>query len=85
MTPLRMPETGPLAGIVVVDATDSRGEMCGRLLADMGACVLKIEPINGVNSRKLAPFDSGDGESLYWAHVGAGKYSISINFFNIFR
>lgn len=80
MTPLRMPETGPLAGIVVVDATDSRGEMCGRLLADMGACVLKIEPIKGVNSRKLAPFDSGDGESLYWAHVGAGKYSISINF-----
>jgi len=80
VTPLRMPETGPLAGIVVVDATDSRGEMCGRLLADMGACVLKIEPINGVNSRKLAPFDSGDGESLYWAHVGAGKYSISINF-----
>jgi crotonobetainyl-CoA:carnitine CoA-transferase CaiB-like acyl-CoA transferase len=54
--------------------------MCGRLLADMGACVLKIEPIKGVNSRKLAPFDSGDGESLYWAHVGAGKYSISINF-----
>jgi len=80
VTPLRMPETGPLAGIVVVDATDSRGEMCGRLLADMGACVLKIEPIKGVNSRKLAPFDSGDGESLYWAHVGAGKYSISINF-----
>ena len=56
VTPLRMPETGPLAGIVVVDATDSRGEMCGRLLADMGACVLKIEPIKGVNSRKLAPF-----------------------------
>jgi len=80
VTPLRMPETGPLAGIVVVDATDSRGEMCGRLLADMGACVLKIEPIKGVNSRKLAPFDSGDGESLYWAHVGAGKYSISLNF-----
>ena len=77
---VRIPETGPLAGVVVVDATDARGEMCGRLLADLGACVLKIEPIEGVNSRKLGPFDSGDRESLYWAHVGAGKHSISLNF-----
>ena len=76
---VRIPETGPLAGVVVVDATDARGEMCGRLLADLGACVLKIEPIEGVDSRRLGPFDSGDRKSLYWAHVGAGKHSISVN------
>jgi crotonobetainyl-CoA:carnitine CoA-transferase CaiB-like acyl-CoA transferase len=80
MSAVRIPETGPLAGVVVVDATDARGEMCGRLLADLGACVLKIEPIEGVNSRRLGPFDSGDRKSLYWAHVGAGKHSISLNF-----
>ena len=80
VTTFQVPEAGPLAGVVVVDATDSRGEMCGRLLADLGASVFKIEPVNGVNSRKLGPFDLEDGESLYWAHVGAGKYSISINF-----
>ena len=72
-------EIGPLAGVLVIDASDSRGEMCGRMLADLGACVLKIEPHDGVNTRSLRPIDVSNGESLYWAHVGAGKQSLSMN------
>ena len=76
MSKSETPEIGPLAGILVIDATDSRGEMCGRLLADLGACVIKVEPPGGVNSRHMKPNDDVTGESLYWAHVGAGKQSV---------
>src|SRR5688500_16687387 len=58
--------------------TDSRAELAGRLLADLGAEVLRIEPREGVDSRRRAPFDQRpgtDGRSLYWSAVGMGKRS----------
>ena len=64
----------PLDGIRVIDATTRWGEMAGRVLAELGAEVVKIEPPGGCDSRRLAPFDGG--ESLYWACVGAGKKSV---------
>ena len=48
---------GPLAGIRVLDLATERAELAGRMLADLGADVLKIEPPGGVRSRHLAPFD----------------------------
>ena len=79
MSKSELPGIGPLTGTLVIDASDSRGEMCGRLLADLGACVIKIEPPEGVNSRHLKPTDHVTGESLYWAHVGAGKQSVVVD------
>jgi len=76
MSKSEMSGIGPLTGTLVIDASDSSGEMCGRLLADLGACVIKIEPPGGVNSRHMKPSDDITGESLYWAHVGAGKQSV---------
>ena len=68
-----------LAGIRVLDLTDQRAELTGRLLADLGAEVLKIEPPTGSPARRIAPFDerpgAGPGRSLYWAAVGLGKQS----------
>ena len=67
-----------LAGIRVVDLTTDRGELAGRVLADLGADVLKVEPIEGSRSRALPPFDERPGRqsgSLYWAAVGRGKRS----------
>ncbi|MDE0661976.1 MAG: CoA transferase [Gammaproteobacteria bacterium] len=64
----------PLDGIRVIDATTRWGELAGRVLAELGAEVVKIEPPQGCESRRLGPFD-GD-ESLYWACVGAGKKSV---------
>jgi crotonobetainyl-CoA:carnitine CoA-transferase CaiB-like acyl-CoA transferase len=69
---------GLLTGTRVLDLADSRAELAGRLLADLGAEVLKIEPPDGVDSRRRAPFDErpgSDGRSLYWASVGIGKRS----------
>ncbi|MBT5774516.1 MAG: CoA transferase, partial [Dehalococcoidia bacterium] len=77
------PSTAPLlAGVRVIDATNDRGELAGRLLADLGAEVIKIEAPEGVRSRRLPPFDERpghEGESLYWAAVGLGKRSVVLD------
>ncbi len=48
--------------------------MAGRILAELGAEVIKVEPPGGCESRTLPPF-AGD-ESLYWASLGVGKRSV---------
>ena len=64
----------PLTGVRVVDATTRWGEMAGRILAELGAEVIKLEPADGCDSRRVGPFH--EGESLYWAAMGAGKHSV---------
>ena len=67
----------------MVDCTTERGELAGRLLADLGADVVKIEPPDGSQSRRRGPFVAGaegqlDG-SLYWAAVSLGKKSRTVD------
>ena len=62
----------PLEGVRVVDLADERGELCGRLLADLGADVLRVEPPGGGTSRHLPPF-APDGTSLYFAYRNTNK------------
>ena len=69
-----MSRAPPLADIRVIDATNRWGELAGRVLAELGADVIKVEPPGGCESRRIGPFD-GD-ESLYWACLGAGKESV---------
>jgi len=54
-----MPAPAPLAHLRVVDLTDLRGAFAGRLLADLGADVVKVEPPGGDPGRLRAPF-AGD-------------------------
>ncbi|MGK2965131.1 MAG: CaiB/BaiF CoA transferase family protein [Tepidiformaceae bacterium] len=73
----------PLDGIRVIDIANHRGELGGRLLADLGAEVIKVEPPGGSPSRRMAPFRDGrEGEpdgSLYWASVSLGKKSVVLD------
>lgn len=81
------PTDGPLAGIRVLDLATERAELAGRMLADLGADVLKIEPPEGARARRLAPLDERpdaprDGDaprSLYWAALGVGKRSFVLD------
>ena len=69
-----------LQGVRVLDLAGLRGEMAGRVLADMGAEVIKIEPPGGVAARRLPPFsESEPNRSLYWAAMGFGKRSVVID------
>ncbi|HJQ82878.1 MAG TPA: CoA transferase, partial [Candidatus Binatia bacterium] len=49
----------PLAHLRVVDLTDVRGALAGRIFADLGADVLKVEPPGGDPDRVRAPFAGG--------------------------
>ena len=69
-----------LDGIRVLDLATSRAEMAGRVLSDMGAEVIKVEPPWGTPSRTLPPFsDDEPDRSLYWAAMGFGKRSVVID------
>lgn len=53
-----MPDTtqAALADLRVLDLTDITGALCAKLLGDMGADVIKVEPPDGDPLRKLGPF-----------------------------
>ena len=56
---------GPLAGLRVVEATTTwAGPMCGCLLADYGADVVKVEHPQGENARRSPPFLPGTDPPL---------------------
>ena len=67
----------PLEGLRVVDMADEKGELAGRLLADFGADVVRVEPPTGARSRKLHPMDGDD--SLYFAWRDSNKKGISLD------
>lgn len=69
--------TYPLAQLRVVEITDGKGEMCGRLLADMGAEVILVEPPQGLASRQQQPVYQG--ESLHFASHNANKRSVALD------
>ena len=55
-----MPSNLPLAGIRVIEFTHMvMGPTCGMLLADLGADVIKVEPLKGDNTRRLLGSGAG--------------------------
>jgi len=73
---------GGLSGYRALDLTDSRGFLCGKILADLGADVIKVEPPGGDPSRSLGPFyhDEPDPErSLLWWAYNTSKRGITLD------
>ena len=66
----------------VIDLADDRGIFCGRVLADLGAEVIKVEPTAGDPARRIGPFhrDEPDVEnSLFWQLYAANKKSAALD------
>ncbi|GAA4696473.1 CoA transferase [Nocardioides conyzicola] len=70
----------PLEGITVVDFSRVlAGPTCGRMLADAGARVIKVErPDTGDDTRLMGPF-AQDGSSEYYRFANLGKESICLD------
>ena len=66
----------------VLDLTEGGYLITGKILGDLGAGVVKIEPPEGSPSRNIAPFykDIPDSEkSLFWFAYNTNKRSITLN------
>ena len=69
----------PLSGIRIVDLTSLLpGGIATRLLADLGAEVVKVEPPGGEAGRRFPPLD--DGISVYYRLTAGGK---KVHFFDL--
>lgn len=71
-----------LSGIRVIELAHERCAFAGKLLADMGADVIVIEPLTGAASRGYAPFvdDVPDPErSLNWWHYNTSKRGVALD------
>jgi CoA:oxalate CoA-transferase len=68
----------PLSGITVVDFTHNiAGPFASLVLRDLGARVIKIEPVGGDDARTWPPF--ADGVGTAFAAFNRGKESVAIN------
>ncbi|HXX59534.1 MAG TPA: CoA transferase [Dehalococcoidales bacterium] len=71
-----------LEGCRVLDLADERGAYCGRMLADFGADVVKIEPVTGDLSRNTSPLyenKAGADNSFYFYSLNMNKRGITLN------
>lgn len=74
-----------LESIRILDLTDEKGLLCARILADLGADVIKIEKPGGDDARRIGPFyhDMPDSEkSLFWFAHNLNKRGITLNIEN---
>jgi crotonobetainyl-CoA:carnitine CoA-transferase CaiB-like acyl-CoA transferase len=75
-------DVAPLAGVRVLELAGVEGQYCGKLLGDMGADVIKIEPLAGDAVRRTGPF-AGDrpdpNRSLPFWYYNTSKRGITLD------
>jgi crotonobetainyl-CoA:carnitine CoA-transferase CaiB-like acyl-CoA transferase len=74
--------SGPLESTQVLDLTDEIGFLCGKILGDLGAEVIKVEPPGGAPSRQIGPYvdnEPGSERSLYWEAYNNNKKGITLD------
>ncbi len=74
--------TAGLGPYRVLDLTDYKGFLCGKIFADLGADVIKVEPPGGDTARGMGPFFGGAPhreKGLYWMAYNTGKRGITLD------
>jgi crotonobetainyl-CoA:carnitine CoA-transferase CaiB-like acyl-CoA transferase len=77
-----MNKNSVLGSCRVLDLTDERGFLCGKILADLGADVIKIEKPGGDESRNKGPYfgdDPNPENSLNWLAYNLNKRGITLD------
>ncbi len=73
---------GMLSPYRVLDLTNEKGLLCGKLLADLGADVIKVEKPGGDSARKVGPFyhdEPHPEKSLFWFAYNTNKRGITLD------
>ncbi|MDE2894851.1 MAG: CoA transferase, partial [Chloroflexota bacterium] len=71
-----------LDGLRVIEVGDEVSAYAGKLLAGLGADVIKVEPPEGCSTRNIGPFyedEPGPERSLFWWHYSIGKRSLTLD------
>ena len=79
---MNAPPAAALDDLRVIDLSDEIGAYCGKLLADMGADVIKVEPPEGDPVRGQAPFvedEPGSERSLSFWYYNTSKRGITLD------
>ena len=74
--------SGPLQDLRVVEYADELGQLAAKLLADMGADVIKVEPPGGSSARTVGPFvndEPGQNRSLNFWYFNTNKRSVILD------
>src|SRR5579884_334764 len=75
-------DEGALAGYRVLDLCEPWGQYCGKLLADLGADLIKVEPPDGDPARALGPFKDDRTHlegSLFFTYYNTNKRSLALD------
>ncbi|MGP0029389.1 MAG: CaiB/BaiF CoA transferase family protein [Acidimicrobiales bacterium] len=73
---------GALSGVRVVELASEHGAFAGKMLADLGAEVIVVEPPGGHATRRFEPFLDdvpGAERSLWWWHYNTSKLSVLLD------
>lgn len=73
---------GMLQGYRALDLTDAESQLCGRILADLGVDVIRVEKPGGDSSRNIGPFYGNvihPEKSLWWFALNANKRGITLD------
>lgn len=73
--------TGFLSPYRVLDLSDERGLLAGRMLGQLGADVVQVEPTAGSPARRVGPFtdDPAPDNSLYWSAYASAKRGLALD------
>jgi len=73
---------GPLSGLRVLELTNEQAQFCGKLMADLGADVIKIEPPGGQATRNVGPYlddEAHPEKSLSFWHYNTSKRGVTLD------
>jgi crotonobetainyl-CoA:carnitine CoA-transferase CaiB-like acyl-CoA transferase len=77
-----MAAEGSLSGVRVVEVASDHAALAGKMMADLGAEVILVEPRGGHGSRSYGPFvdDEPDSErSLWWWYYHTSKLGVVLD------